>query len=462
MAKVENKSKQNPKLQQTELKDGRASLYLEYYLGRSETPVLDEEGNQVYYTSGAMAGKPKYKIKHARKKENLNLYIWLHPRNQQERLQNKNTLALAEKIRFEREQRFLEDREGYKFKKDSNINFFDYFQMKIDVSKRTYSYKTGMKVALRRFQFFLAESPRYSVYANYIRPDQLTHEMISDFADYLKARGVGAGPQTILLRFKRIVNMAIDEDIIRKNPCKDVHLKVDKKALKKAILSPDEIERLLATHYPHENPNMQRAFILTLFCGIRFCDIKALTYRNVDYVGRTLSFEQKKTKDRSTDNFVIIPLNDTILGVIGYPTEVTDLDSPLIDLPSYHTCLASLKKWVKKAGINKSISWHCGRHSFAVNLLKGGANIRTVQALLGHSSITMTSRYLHVIDSDKSEAINSLGNIAYTEKYTTTKGYSPEDRKRMSENCKGGSRFKGKKDTDSAIADIVEDAEIAV
>ena len=75
MAKVENKSKQNPKLQQTELKDGRASLYLEYYLGRSETPVLDEEGNQVYYTSGAMAGKPKYKIKHARKKENLNLYI---------------------------------------------------------------------------------------------------------------------------------------------------------------------------------------------------------------------------------------------------------------------------------------------------------------------------------------------------------------------------------------------------
>lgn len=44
MAKVENKSKQNPKLQQTELKDGRASLYLEYYLGRSETPVLDERG----------------------------------------------------------------------------------------------------------------------------------------------------------------------------------------------------------------------------------------------------------------------------------------------------------------------------------------------------------------------------------------------------------------------------------
>lgn len=75
MANLENRKKQNPKLQQSELSDGRASLYLEYYLGRTESPVLDEDGNQVFYTDGAMAGKPKYKIKHSRKKENLNLYI---------------------------------------------------------------------------------------------------------------------------------------------------------------------------------------------------------------------------------------------------------------------------------------------------------------------------------------------------------------------------------------------------
>ena len=73
MAKLENRKKQNPKLRQSELSDGRASLYLEYYLGRSETPVIDEDGNQVFYTEGAMAGKPKYQIKHSRKKENLTL-----------------------------------------------------------------------------------------------------------------------------------------------------------------------------------------------------------------------------------------------------------------------------------------------------------------------------------------------------------------------------------------------------
>ncbi len=52
MAKIENRKKQNPKLRQSELSDGRASLYLEYYLGRSETPVLDVDGNQVFYTEG--------------------------------------------------------------------------------------------------------------------------------------------------------------------------------------------------------------------------------------------------------------------------------------------------------------------------------------------------------------------------------------------------------------------------
>ena len=106
MPRLKNLSKQNPKLLQKTLQDGRASLYLEYYLGRHETPVLDEDGNPVLYTEGAMAGKPKYKITHNRKKESLNLYLWLNPRNQQERLQNRNTLALAEKIRFEREQEF--------------------------------------------------------------------------------------------------------------------------------------------------------------------------------------------------------------------------------------------------------------------------------------------------------------------------------------------------------------------
>ena len=161
MAKVETKNKQNPKLVQTVLKDGRASLALEYYLGRSETPVLDDGGNPVLYTDGAMVGRPKYKIKHNRKRENLNLYIWLHPRSQQERTQNRNTLSLAEKIRFEREQEFLEDREGYRLKKEKEVDMLRYFRKHRDDEIYSRPIRVGFGTAYRRFIAFLESVPKY-------------------------------------------------------------------------------------------------------------------------------------------------------------------------------------------------------------------------------------------------------------------------------------------------------------
>ena len=70
MAKLENMAKESPKLEQNTLSEGRISLYLEYYLGREETPGLDKNGNPVLYETGKMAGKPKVHIKHNRRKEN--------------------------------------------------------------------------------------------------------------------------------------------------------------------------------------------------------------------------------------------------------------------------------------------------------------------------------------------------------------------------------------------------------
>ncbi len=105
MGRLPNKLKQNPKLIQREMSDVRASLWLEHYLGRSESPVYDDDGNHVVYESGSMKGKLKYKVQHLRKKEALNLYVWVHPLSAQERQQNKNTFILAEKIRFEKEPR---------------------------------------------------------------------------------------------------------------------------------------------------------------------------------------------------------------------------------------------------------------------------------------------------------------------------------------------------------------------
>ena len=405
MAKLENKTKENPKLEQNVLADGRISLYLEYYLSREETPVLDDNGNPVLYETGKMMGKPKVHIKHNRRKENLQLYLIAKPRTPAERQQNKETLELAAKIRAEREQQFKESMLGYRLKKDRNINFLDYYQAYID----SYTKKDlrMIKIALNRFKDFLKE--QYPLYEFGIKPDLITKDMMERFVEYLQSRSVGEGAKSIYQRFKKVVRYAIEHEVMLKDPCKGVVCKVDDQILRKDVLSMDEIQSLIQCHYDNENPNVRRAFILCLYCGLRFCDVKDLTYKNIDYTNRLLKFEQNKTKWHSAHSGVVIPLNDGLLSLIG---EVpNDLDSSIFNLPSYESCCKSVKRWVKRAGINKHISWHCARHSFAVNILNNGANIKTVASLLGHSGLKHTEKYTRAVDKLKSEAINSLPEL---------------------------------------------------
>ena len=75
-----------------------------------------------------------------------------------------------------------------------------------------------------------------------------------------------------------------------------------------------------------------------------------------------------------------------------------------------------MKRWVKRAGIDKHISWHCARHSFAVNILNNGANIKTVASLLGHSGLKHTEKYTRAVDKLKEEAINSLPELKFNHK----------------------------------------------
>ena len=160
-----------------------------------------------------------------------------------------------------------------------------------------------------------------------------------------------------------------------------------------------------------ENPIVRRTFIFCLYCGLRFCDVKDLTYRNVDYANRLLKFEQSKTKGHSASSGVVIPLNDGLLSIIGEAP--ADKNCLIFDLPTYESCCKSVKRWVKRAGIDKHISWHCARHSFAVNILNNGANIKTVASLLGHSGLKHTEKYTRAVDKLKEEAINSLPELKF-------------------------------------------------
>lgn len=391
---ISTDSTDNPKLGAKVLSDGRESLYLDFYLG-FEMSISSKSGKE-------------YK-KVNNKREFLNLYLWQAPRTAEERQQNKYTIELAKKIRFERGQQLLEDKEGYRLRKNRDINFLEYFQ-DYNESYKKKDYRM-MILTLNRFKDFIRDTERYNKYAQSIKPEQITKELVEEFVVYIQSRSKGEGALNIFTKFKKVIKSLVENDYIRKNPCTGIICKADKTTLKKEILSIEEINQLINTHYDNENPNIRRAFIFCLYCGLRFCDVKDLTYRNIDYTNRLLKFEQNKTKGHSANSGVVIPLNDGLIKLIGKPTRLENRDVTIFNLPSYEMCLKALRRWVKRAGINKHITWHCARHSFAVNILNNGANIKTVASLLGHSGLKHTEKYTRAVDSLKQAAINSLPEL---------------------------------------------------
>lgn len=420
---ISTDSTDNPKLGAKVLSDGRESLFLDFYLGYS-------------MAVSSKTGKEYKRVNN--KREFLSLYLWQAPRTPLERQQNKETLDLAKKIRYERGQELLENQEGYRIgkQKKEEINYLDFMadyhasytkkdanqirrartvfidflidpKGKLLPEKITGSMSKEEKEAIRKSNAKKEAQREKKAQGLVVRPQQLTKDLMKAFTEYLINRFTGEGAHTVYGRFKKMILAALDKDIITKNPCRGVSIKKDYGQLKKEILSQEEIVLLAKTHYEKENPDIHRAFIFCLYCGLRWCDVKDLTYANVDYSNKLLKFEQSKTKAHSAASGVVIPLNDGLLHLIGQPKD-GNRNQIIFPLPSHTMCLKALRHWVARAGIQKHITWHCARHSCGTNLLSNGANIKTVASILGHSGLAHTEKYTRAVDSLKQAAIDSF------------------------------------------------------
>lgn len=443
MGKSDVKVKQNPQLKQRKLAGGKIALYLEFYYGRTQERRLDASGKPMCYPPGTkMAGKPMYIVNHARKKEELKLYL-VSARTAEERQANKDTLQLAEAIRQEREQMMLNDVMGYRVnthKNDNIISFFDTY-----VEDYTKKDLRNVRLAINRFKTFIREyRPNCVVkktareidemqrewekshkgvfgkherneneyYRFTLKPGQLTNDMVRHFVDYLKANSKGEGAATAYSRFKKVVKYAVEQGVLKSNPCTGVSCQRND-VLTKDVLTSDEVSAMIKCHYAGENKDIRNAFILTLYTGIRFCDVKKLRYSDIDYTNSILTFEQAKTAGHSAASWVNMRLRDDLLQkIIGKPEEHGREKNDLIfNLPSHTMCLKALRRWTARAGIDKHITWHCGRHSFATNILTNGANVKVVAEMLGHSGLRYVEKYTRALDEAKIAAVNSLPPI---------------------------------------------------
>ncbi len=217
----------------------------------------------------------------------------------------------------------------------------------------------------------------------------------------------GLARSTIRLRFaalRSFYKFLVHRRGLPKNPVTDVQLPKPERQLP-VVLTTAQIDELLSLPLkvpPGRNAPpwlpMRDAAILELFysCGLRVSELRSLDLADIDFLGETLRVTGKGSKERQ------IPVGGPALAALErYRREAALSNGPLF-LSKRRTRITQqaidllLRKYVELSSIPFKISPHKLRHSFATHLLDAGADLRSVQSMLGHASLSTTQIYTHV------------------------------------------------------------------
>ena len=174
-----------------------------------------------------------------------------------------------------------------------------------------------------------------------------------------------------------------------------------------SVLSLEEIDALIAAMEDTPTGRRNRAIVETMYgCGLRVSELCALQISHIDFRNAVMLIRGKGSKER------LVPVNEVALTRIKNYVDTDRNDVPIASVDADTVFLNSrgrhlsrvmffyiLRDAAARAGIRTPLSPHTLRHSFATHLLEGGANLRSIQQMLGHESIATTQIYLHIENS---------------------------------------------------------------
>lgn len=207
--------------------------------------------------------------------------------------------------------------------------------------------------------------------------------------------------------FRAILNYAVKQEWLSSNPVLklDTDERVRRSESTREFLTAGEVKRMMDT--PLELQNVKNAFLFSCFCGLRLSDIRNLTFGDLhtDNGQTTARIRMKKTKRE-----LVLPLCTEACKCIPTRSDAQNNDH-VFSLPSTPAISRWLDKWTTHANIDKHVTFHVARHTFATLGLTADVPITVVSSLLGHAAVTTTQIYAKVIDKKKVEAVNKLGAL---------------------------------------------------
>lgn len=356
-------------LRQREITNGRISLYLDYYpaVRHPETMIMS-------------------------RREYLGIYIYARPKNEMEREFNNDMLMKAEAIRCIRVQSLINEEFGFLDKNKMRADFLEYFR------KKMHNKDHKWKVVYNHFYNFVNGKCSFG---------DVTVDLCKKFREYLlSAKQLKHSKHPVSQNsasayystFRGLLKIAYVEKMFKEN-LNDYLEKIDCQDTKREYLTLDEVKRLAAT--PCKIPVLKAASLFSCLTGLRISDILNLQWSDFGLApdrGYCIRIRTQKTKTEAT-----LPISYEayeLCGEVGTGKVFKGLTRSMINYP--------LKHWLAEAGIEKHVTFHCFRHTFATLQIAAGTDIYTVSKMLTHRNVSTTQIYAELVNEKKRESANRI------------------------------------------------------
>lgn len=356
-------------LRQRPIRNGRISLYLDYY------PAVRNP-----------------KTMQLSRREYLGFYIYATPKNAIELDYNNEILAKAELIRCRRQEAVINEEFGFMDRHKMRADFMAYF--KEVCRKKDHKWH----IVYLHFEKFVNGKCMFGEITvdlcNRFR-DYLLHARQLKHTDKMVSRNSAASYFSL---FRGVLKLAYRDKYLRENP-NDFLEKIESRDIHKEFLTQDELKTLAST--PCDIPVLRNASLFSCLTGLRISDILNLKWENLctaPDLGHCIRLRTQKTQTEA-----LLPISYEAYALCGEPGTGKVFKELRRCMTGY-----PLKAWIKKAGIQKHITFHCFRHTYATLQIAAGTDIFTVSKMLTHKNVATTQIYAELVSEKKRETVNKI------------------------------------------------------
>lgn len=263
-----------------------------------------------------------------------------------------------------------------------------------DRSKQTHNKMKAVHNHLR--QYIVYKYNNKNIYLQEIK-----EEFIRGFWEYL-IYNIGLAHSTVWVYctyIKKIMIAAHNQGYVNRNPFKT--FKISPNVKPRGFITEEELKKML--QYRHPNPqynNILNIFLFSCFTGISFADTFALKWKNIQIINGQMWVFSSRQKSRMPFQVLLIQrAKDALYKACSIYANGEAGETFIFRKVNNTQANRVLKKIALECGIEKNLTWHLARHTFATLALSKGMSIESVSKILGHSNITTTQIYAKIVNT---------------------------------------------------------------